>query len=680
MSAPRQQWLVVLLYSAIAIALLSPMSSASVLPDIPDTIANVAHTIQARMALEEGQFPIRVAPWQHNGWRYPVFQFYGQFIYTMTGLLYKFITPSNPFMACLIVLWLALTISAFFTYLTSFQLTRCQPAAILAGVSYMAAPYFLVNIHARGAFAEAVAQGVVPVVLYCVIRCYLTPGRRYVILGGIAWFVLATTHTITFVYTSLFLALFILLLGITKRKNWRRIIGIGISYSLGWLLALYFLAPVVWSNHYLGIGDALINPHRTNWVTLFPALLQPVSLPPEIQFSKIAPPHIHPTVGWVMLIAWATVIYFYLSRKSWPAKLQQTHYFVAPLLGLFALAFFMTWSPFDFWQFLPRTLWVTQFTYRILTQVMWTGALLCGYALVLLFRSRLYGSHLVVGLLLITMASTSYLPRLQNSSVTIRDLVKQPDLGYGHSAYLYKTVSPSSLTYPGGWLLLNEQREFPPVPGSSAVLHIAGEVPSGLFNKPITLTVIINGKQINQIGLKAGKFIWDTPLESSITNNAFLIKFITDATIVPKEIEFKIWGKIHVAVKVNEVSIQNTQELPVVTLSETRESFQQKGAKKIAQLLIDNEEKTIQISVLFYPNLIQVKVDGKSAAYSTVLYNDYALVSLRLAPGSHTISVIFTGLSWANWVSAIAWLVVAAFAGLLAIEKTKKLIISKRVS
>lgn len=70
MSDRRQQWLVVLLYSAIAIALLSPMSSASVLPDSPDTISNVAHTIQARMALEEGQFPIRVGPWQHNGWRY----------------------------------------------------------------------------------------------------------------------------------------------------------------------------------------------------------------------------------------------------------------------------------------------------------------------------------------------------------------------------------------------------------------------------------------------------------------------------------------------------------------------------------------------------------------------------------------------------------------------------------
>ena len=93
----------------------------------------------------------------------------------------------------------------------------------------------------------------------------------------------------------------------------------------------------------------------------------------------------------------------------------------------------MVWSPFDFWQFLPRSLWVTQFTYRILTQVMWTGALLSAYALVLLFRARLDGRHLVVGLLLIivTIATSPYLPILHSSSTTIGDLVKQPTIGYG---------------------------------------------------------------------------------------------------------------------------------------------------------------------------------------------------------------------------------------------------------
>lgn len=275
------------------------------------------------------------------------------------------------------------------------------------------------------------------------------------------------------------------------------------------------------------------------------------------------------------------------------------------------------------------------------------------------------------------MASSSYLPRLQSSSVTISDLVKQPDLGYGNHAYLYKTVSSSSLTYRDVWLKLDEEQQFPSVPVSSPVLHLAGEVPPGLFNKPITLSVIINGKQINQTRLEAGKFIWDTPLEKNLTNQSFRIKFITDASVVPKEIVWKRWRKIHLAIKVNEVSIQSAQNFPVLSLKHS-DIFTKKATEKTGKILIANDEKIVQLPVLFYPDLIQVKVDGNNVSYSTVLYKEYALLSLRLAPGSHTISVIFTGLSWANWVSAIAWLGVAAFAGLLALEKTKKMVISKR--
>jgi hypothetical protein len=132
LGAWRQQLLVAIIYGAIAISLLSPMASAVVMPNIADAIINVSHTIQARMALEEGQFPLRVAPWQHNGWRYPVFQFYGQFIYTFTGLVYQHVTPTNPYLACLIALWLALTGSGFFIYRTSLLLTRSSYSLCIA--------------------------------------------------------------------------------------------------------------------------------------------------------------------------------------------------------------------------------------------------------------------------------------------------------------------------------------------------------------------------------------------------------------------------------------------------------------------------------------------------------------------------------------------------------------------
>lgn len=688
----RQPLLVALVYGVLAIALLSPMASASVLPDIVDAITNVSHTVQARLALEEGQFPIRVAPWQHNGWRYPVFQFYGQFVYTLSGLLYKYVTPTNPYLACLIVLWLALTVSGFFIYRSSFLLTRSTPAAILAGASYMAAPYFLVNIHARGAFAEAVAQGVVTVVLYCVIRYYLKPTFGYVLLGGVAWFVLATTHTITFIYSSLFIGLFVLILTILKRNTWKRIIGISISYGLGWLLALYFLAPVVLSAN-LQIRDYMGNPYHTNWITLLPTLLQPVSLPPEpapgihsLNSLKDGTPNLHVAVGWVMLIAWSTVIYYYFLRKSWSTKIQQTRYFVAPLLGLFALAFFITWSPFNFWQFLPQTLWVTQFTYRIMTQVMWTGALLCAYAIVLLFRGRLEGRHIVLGLLLINMASSSYLPRLPSSSITMANLVKEPDLGYGRNAYLYKignqqplsTLSPP-LIYDDNWLMFNTEQEFDSIPGDSQTLHLEGEVPSGWFNRPITISAIVNNKEQSKTHLNVGKFIWNIPIKTLNNEKSFRLKFWTDAFIIPKLIDSKSQDERHLAIRVTNWRLRGIpSEYPLVPVTKTSQILHQKGVETTGEVIISNEAHLVQLPVLYYPDLLEVYVDGKKNPYFTLPTNEYtlpesdygfALTSLKIMTGSHKISILFKGLSWANWISAIAWLVLIVLTAFVLLKK-----------
>lgn len=82
----KKSWLVpFFLYGIIAFGLLEPIASNSILPSAPDHPNHVAPIIQAKKALEEGTFPIRVAPWQHNGWRYPVFQFYSQLPHIVGG-------------------------------------------------------------------------------------------------------------------------------------------------------------------------------------------------------------------------------------------------------------------------------------------------------------------------------------------------------------------------------------------------------------------------------------------------------------------------------------------------------------------------------------------------------------------------------------------------------------------
>ena len=52
--------------------------------------------------------------------------------YTIGAYLYKYLTPSNPYIPFKILIWIALVVSAFFTYKLSLFLTKSEPAAFLA--------------------------------------------------------------------------------------------------------------------------------------------------------------------------------------------------------------------------------------------------------------------------------------------------------------------------------------------------------------------------------------------------------------------------------------------------------------------------------------------------------------------------------------------------------------------
>ncbi|MGB5596757.1 MAG: 6-pyruvoyl-tetrahydropterin synthase-related protein, partial [Crocosphaera sp.] len=368
---------ILVLYGFVALSLMAPMASSKIIVSINDTPSHVGYIAQARTAIIEGQFPLRVAPLEDNSWRYPGFQFYSQLPYFIGGWFYKIVTPTNPYEAYKLVILIALMIGGFYIYRLSFKLTESRVAAILAGIAYMSAPYFLNNIHARGAFTEAIAQGILPVVIYYVIECYLTGKRRYLVLSALSWFCLGITHIITFVYGTLFLALLALIVIIQTRKTdftWYRLIPPLEAYGLGWLLGFYFLAPVVFISPYLSIRKQIkvINPFGTNTYTPLANLLAPTSLPAEPSETGLAATYgLHPAVGWILLGAWGVVMYYYYFSPSIPPKLQKTRPYMIGLLWVFIVALFLTWSPVDIWSILPRQLWVTQFTFRFLTHVMW---------------------------------------------------------------------------------------------------------------------------------------------------------------------------------------------------------------------------------------------------------------------------------------------------------------------
>ncbi|MEL4896486.1 6-pyruvoyl-tetrahydropterin synthase-related protein [Crocosphaera sp. Alani8] len=669
---------IAILYSVIALSLMAPMASSKIINgSFNDTASHVGYIAQARTAIIEGQFPLRVAPAEGNGWRYPGFQFYSQLPYFIGGWFYKLVTPTNPYKAYKLVIIIALTIGGFYIYRLGFKLTKSRIASVLGGITYISAPYFLNNIHARGAFTEAIAQGILPVVIYYVIQCYLTGKRSYLILSAISWFCLAVTHIITFVYGTLFIALLALVVVIKTRKTdfrFTRLIPPLQGYGLGWLLGFYFLAPVVFISPYLSIRKQInvINPFDTNNYTPIANLLSPTSLPPEPSQTGLAATYgLHPAVGWILLAAWGVTIYYHYFSPSLPPKLQQTRPYMLGLLWVFGVALFLTWSPIDIWSILPRQLWVTQFTFRFLTHVMWAGGLLTAYATVLIFRRRLDRRHLVIGILVIVLASRPWLPPAKGT-LTVDQLKQEPLFRYsGALDYLYRPpirtlygkaelplLHPGWIPGYGTWntfvnhpLLLEAELRYPAwEDGENPVLFIEGEVPLENIADTATLEVQIDGKVVGAFPLVSRELKGEVPFPSLPEESKdFGLKFVVQGGTRD--------GK-PLNIRVKELFLDGM--LPKHTLipvKETEDNCQQQGVSTVCEITVSEDANIVQLPVLYYPDMLKVWVnDQRFYKISAVHYRDYNLTGVDLKPGTYTIRSTFHGLAWANWISSLAWL------------------------
>ncbi len=684
---------IIILYCVIALSLMAPMASSTIIPSINDTPSHISYIVQARDAINEGQFPLRIAPLENNGWRYPGFQFYSQLPYFIGGWFYKLLTPNNPYYAYKLVLIMALVMGGLYIYFLSLKLTRSRIASILSGVAYMSAPYFLNNIHSRGAFTEAVAQGILPVVIYYALECYLTRKKGYFILSALSWFCLSITHLITFIYGTIFI-FFLLTIVITQTKknkfDFLPLISSVKAYVLGWLLGLYFLAPIILVSPHLSIRKQIkaINPFGTNTYTPIANLLSPISLPAEPSENGLAATYgLHPAIGWIFLIAFSVIIYYTYFSSFNPPRLKPIRPYINGLLCVFLVALFLTWSPVDIWSILPRQFWVTQFTFRFITHIMWAGALLTSYAIVLIFRERLDRRHLIIGILLIILVGRSWMPA-PRGTLTVNKLIEEPLFKYSGSLdYLYRTpvktiygknelplLHPEWIPGYSTWntfvnhpLILDAELRYPMwKEEESPIIFLEADISPVNIEQPTILEAYIDGRKISSVSLDSPKLNWQIPLPKvSPSSNDFGLKFALNNFNKDKQIP---------NIRVNRFFLEGmSSDKTIIPVSETQQYCRQEGVNTICELLIGEEAHIAQLPVLYYPNMFKVWVDNKlfKEAFS-VHYRDYNLVGLRLKTGKHVIRSTFYGLSWANWISGLTWLILVSYISIPLYKNFKK--------
>ncbi len=668
----KQPWLkntfLFFFFGLISLAVMAPIASNTLIPSSHDFMNHLGAIAQAKMALLEGQFPLRIAPFEHAHMRYPLYQFSSPTSYAFAGLIYA--GCHNPLIAYKFTIWFASVIGAIYLYRLAYHFVGSRYSAGLASVVYLTTPLHLILVNRMGAFNEVIAQGVLPVVLYYAFENYHHPQHlKSFLLAAFSWYLLATIHVVSFVYLSFFFFFILFVLSVKHYLPWEHGFRACFAYAFGWLLALWFMAPSALFGAYLKIQATLISLAVYNYFTPLAGLISPaasVPWPMNVDFMPINTP-IHPALGWPILLAVGLCTYILFARQAVTHK--KTGSLLLPLLILFFLSFFLTWSPIDFWQYVPKFFRIGQYSWRFLTQVTWIGALLFTWSACWLFDGKLDKRHFIVGTLLLAASTATWMPSVGSAPQTLENLLKNPSLGFSRDDYLLDIKKYPALGEFVESFSLNRESttDHNGKSVTSAVLPRilleTAPTPSLLLTGTIVakenqahatavLVVTLNDKVIASTPVKGGALSWQFTFDKKI-----LAQFPKAETF---QLAFQLQSRTPLALMValKDVLFLGFLQAPHTLLVEkTAPHCAQYHTETECVLEVPAATQLVDLPVIYYPHLLDVKLNGKRVAYLPVLYHNYPVVGVRPLPHQkNIISVRFRGLPWANWISGMAWL------------------------
>lgn len=219
-------------------------------------------------AVAEGIYLPRWLPAMQLGYGYPVFNFYPP------GAYYLALLPSlfgvSLYWSYALGFVLAILLAGIGATLLAYDLVRQYAAAgvqprslavsvwdalapaLLVGVAYMYAPYLLVNVYIRGSLPEAVAQALLPWVLWSS-RRLLNQARPsgYVLFCAIFLAGLALTHSLTLLLALPYLLVYLWVIWWNSGRSMATLRWIAVSLLLAAGVSAFFWLPMVVDRRYL---------------------------------------------------------------------------------------------------------------------------------------------------------------------------------------------------------------------------------------------------------------------------------------------------------------------------------------------------------------------------------------------------------------------------------------------
>jgi hypothetical protein len=677
-------------FALLAMSQLAPLQSNTILPNQADLANHIAAIIQAAMELTAHQFPLRIAPLQY-GLSYPYFQFYAPTSYMYAAFIYKWFIP-NPYIAYKFTIWSVLVFGGIYLYRVVHWLTKSAPAALLAATVFLTAPYLNILVGALGAFNEIIAIALIPFILYYTLRDYKNPtDTKNLLLASLGWYLLITTHIITFIFSGGLIGLLLFFLT-CQTKQWKNLIRVFIAILFSCAMATWFLGPEILLASHFSVASSFPNAENIfSSSSTLASLLSP-TLNKIMNMQQNVMTRAHEAIGLPVIIAVGVAIYA-ICKNSVIIKKNEYDDYIVPLVIIFLIAFFLLWSPVNVWKWLPHSLLVIQYTMRMLAQLIWIGPLIFAWAICWLFNHKLDIKHVAIGMLLIFAATNSLLPTLASAPYSVKDIVKKPVMLFNPDSYMIdSTDNPQFVTQidnyqldtlsDHGTLALNKIFYVPRSLlqlAKNPELNVQGYILHK--NNSYVLQVMMDHQVMGALTLRESKPLsWRVPLSLSLiksTKDLLPLQFVLKPLSIPAEkfadkLDGRSINKLSnksadkseknnpdITIQADKVELTGfLNSATVLNQQQLKDACHYIKEELICRLFIPKNIELLELPMLYYPKLLKVNLNGKSISYHGVLSNERIMVGIIPEAGTNNvIKAKFVGLPWANMASQISWAV-----------------------
>jgi hypothetical protein len=387
----RKIWLFVLLIILLSIPTFSQMLRVGIF-SMQDF--HFFRLVEFDKCIRDLQIPCRWASDSGAGFGEPLFNFYGQLVYTfgelIHGLTFSLIDSLK------ITFIFSLVASAISIFFLSRKIWKSNWAGILSAVIYLYAPYRAVDVWVRGALPEAFSFVFFPLIILQLENYLESRKKRHLLMFSLFFAFLILNHNLSVILFAPFLIVWIIF-RFLQTKEIKPFLWLGVAGIFSLVISAFYILPVIFESKFIDINSTTLTYYdwRANFVTIYQLFISRFwgyggstwGSGDGLSLSLGQLQYLTPMITGVII----------LSRKK--LTRENMTFFVLVLIGIFAL--FLTHNKSTFiWNTLSFMKYI-QFPWRFLSTSIFALALASG-KIVGEIKKRHY--VILIGIIVITIA------------------------------------------------------------------------------------------------------------------------------------------------------------------------------------------------------------------------------------------------------------------------------------